>query len=382
MKYIDEFRDGHIAGKIARRIREEAQPGLQYRFMEFCGGHTHAIARYGITDLLPDNVRMIHGPGCPVCVLPIGRIDQAIKLALEQNVMLCTYGDVMRVPASEQLSLIRARSQGADIRMVYSAADALSLARKHPDQQVVFLAIGFETTTPPTALVIKEAACENLKNFSVLCNHVLTPSAIAHILRSPDNMHLPGAEIDGFVGPAHVSIVIGYKPYEDFASQYEKPVVIAGFEPLDVMQAILMLVRQVNQGRHVVENEFTRAVTRDGNQKAQYVTRDVFDIRKVFEWRGLGDVEHSALRINDRFSVFDAECRFDLEYKFVPDHRKCDCGEILRGLKQPADCSLFATVCTPDNPMGSCMVSSEGACAAHFSYGRFRDIKIVDEAVS
>lgn len=381
MKYIDEYRDGQIASKIAERIRAEAQAGQLYRFMEFCGGHTHAIARYGITDLLPKNVRMIHGPGCPVCVLPIGRIDQAIRLALDQKVILCTYGDVMRVPASEQLSLTRARSLGADIRMVYSASDALSLARNHPNSQVVFLAIGFETTTPPTALVIKQAANENLKNFSVLCNHVLTPSAIAHMLKAPENTDSPSAEIDGFVGPAHVSIVIGYKPYEEFALHYKKPVVISGFEPLDVMQAILMLVRQVNLGKHTVENEFTRAVTRDGNKIAQGIMQDVFGIRKTFEWRGLGEVAHSALRINEKFSVFDAEERFEVSYTSIPDHKKCDCGEILKGLKQPADCSLFASVCTPDNPMGSCMVSSEGACAAHFSYGRFRDIDVVEEAV-
>jgi hydrogenase expression/formation protein HypD len=256
MKYIDEFRDGKVAAKIADRLACEVEADRQYRFMEFCGGHTHAIARYGITDLLPDSVRMIHGPGCPVCVLPIGRIDQAIRLALQHDVMLCTYGDVMRVPASEQLSLLRAKSRGADIRMVYSAADALELARQHPDREVVFLAIGFETTTPPTAVVIREAARQPLGNFSVLCNHVLTPSAIAHILQAP--AEAGSVAIDGFIGPAHVIIVIGYAPYEAFARDYVKPVVIAGFEPLDVMQSILMLVRQVNDGRAEVENELDR----------------------------------------------------------------------------------------------------------------------------
>jgi hydrogenase expression/formation protein HypD len=382
MKFIDEFRDGKVAAKIAARLGNEVDSGRSYRFMEFCGGHTHAIARYGIADLLPDNVHMIHGPGCPVCVLPIGRIDQAIGLALNHGVMLCTYGDVMRVPASEQLSLMRARSRGADIRMVYSAADALVLARQHPDREVVFLAIGFETTTPPTALVIRQAAQDGLSNFSVLCNHVLTPSAIRHILQSPANGQSGSAPIDGFIGPAHVSIVIGYAPYEAFAREYQKPVVIAGFEPLDVMQSILMLVRQINEGRHEVENEFTRAVSRDGNRAAQAVIDEVFELRDSFEWRGLGEVPLSALMIRDVFALFDAERRYALTFESVPDHRKCDCGAILRGIKQPTDCALFATVCTPENPMGSCMVSSEGACAAHYSYGRFRDIGVVSAASS
>ncbi|NND92693.1 MAG: hydrogenase formation protein HypD [Granulosicoccus sp.] len=379
MKFIDEFRDGTLAARIAARLAAEVETGRDYRFMEFCGGHTHAIARYGITDLLPTQVRMIHGPGCPVCVLPIGRIDQAIRLALTRDVMLCTYGDVMRVPASDGLSLQRAKGRGADIRMVYSAADALELARLHPERDVVFLAIGFETTTPPTALVVRQASLEGLGNFSVLCNHVLTPSAIAHILHSPD-ADLAGeqtASIDGFIGPAHVSIVIGYAPYEAFAHDYRKPVVIAGFEPLDVMQSILMLVRQVNQGRFEVENEFTRAVSRHGNQAAQAIIDEVLERRATFEWRGLGDVPHSALQIREPYAAFDAEKKYALDFSSVADHRQCDCGAILRGVKQPTDCRLFATVCTPENPMGSCMVSSEGACAAHYSYGRFRDIPVV-----
>lgn len=377
MKFVDEFRDGTLALGLAKRIAGEADAARCYSFMEFCGGHTHAISRYGIAELLPANLRMIHGPGCPVCVLPIGRIDQAIALALERGVMLCTYGDVMRVPASESLSLMRAKARGADIRMVYSAADALGLARKHPEREVVFLAIGFETTTPPTALVIRQAAAEGMPNFSVLCNHVLTPSAITHILESPEVRQYGTVPIDGFVGPAHVSIVIGAAPYEHFAAEYRKPVVIAGFEPLDVMQAILMLVRQVNQGRAEVENQFTRAVTRAGNQAAQALVSQVFELRTSFEWRGLGEVPYSALKIRPAFERFDAGKRFGLVYRSVPDHKQCECGAILRGVKKPTDCKLFGTVCTPENPMGSCMVSSEGACAAHYSYGRFRDIPVV-----
>ena len=382
MKYVDEFRDGALARNIAASIASEAEPRRQYRFMEFCGGHTHALARYGVADLLPPNVRMIHGPGCPVCVLPIGRIDMGLRLALDAGAILCTYGDVMRVPASDGLSLMRAKARGADIRIVYSPLDALQLAADHPGREVVFLAIGFETTTPPTALAIQQAAREGLKNFSVLCCHVLTPAAITHVLEAPDASQYGSVEIDGFVGPAHVSIVIGSSPYEGFAEKYRKPVVIAGFEPLDIMQAILMLVRQVNDGRAEVENEFTRAVNREGNLRAQEVTAQVLEMRSTFEWRGLGEVPMSALKIRPEYARFDAERRFDVKYRSVADHKQCECGAILRGVKKPTDCKLFGTVCTPDNPMGSCMVSSEGSCAAHYSYGRFRDIPVVRHDVA
>ena len=377
MKYIDEFRDGDVARRIADRLATEARGDRAYSFMEFCGGHTHAISRYGVSELLPANVRMIHGPGCPVCVLPIGRVDMAIKLALEHEVIVCTYGDTMRVPASDHLSLTKAKARGGDIRMVYSAADALTVARDNPDRQVVFFAIGFETTTPPTALAILRAQREGLKNFSVLCCHVLTPSAITHILESPEVRQYGTVPIDGFIGPAHVSIVIGAAPYEHFAEEYRKPVVIAGFEPLDVMQAILMLVRQVNEGRAHVENEFTRAVDRDGNLAAQQKVSEVFELRPSFEWRGLGEVPYSALKIRPAFAEFDAERRFDVGYTPVADNKACECGAILRGVKKPTDCKIFGTVCTPENPIGSCMVSSEGACAAHYAYGRFKDIPVV-----
>ncbi|WP_439672993.1 Hydrogenase maturation factor HypD2 (plasmid) [Cupriavidus necator] len=377
MKYIDEFRDGDLARHIAGRIHEEADAARRYSFMEFCGGHTHAISRYGVGELLPANVRMIHGPGCPVCVLPIGRIDHALTLALERNVIVCTYGDTMRVPASGGLSLIKAKARGGDIRMIYSAADALAVAQQNPDREVVFFAIGFETTTPPTALVIREARQRALNNFSVLCCHVLTPSAITHILESPEVRDYGTVPIDGFIGPAHVSIVIGSEPYAHFAEEYRKPVVIAGFEPLDVMQAILMLIRQINEGRSEVENEFVRAVTLQGNLTAQAVVAEVFELRPSFEWRGLGEVPYSALRIRSAYAQFDAERRYGLAYKPVADNKACECGAILRGVKRPTDCKLFGTVCTPENPMGSCMVSSEGACAAHYSYGRFKDIAVV-----
>ncbi len=373
MKYVDEFRDGALAGNIAANIAREADPRRRYRLMEFCGGHTHAISRYGIADLLPANVRMIHGPGCPVCVLPAGRVENAVRLARTPGVTLCCYGDMLRVPAADGMSLMKAKAGGADVRMVYSSADAVKIARENPGRQVVFLGIGFETTTPPTAAAIRQAQALGLENFSVFCNHVLTPSAISHILQSPEIRELGVVALDGFIGPAHVSAVIGSRPYEYFAEEFRKPVVIAGFEPLDVMQAILMLVRQLNEGRAEVENEFSRAVTRDGNVKAQLLVAEVFELRRAFEWRGLGLIPYSALRIKSAYANFDAEQRFDIPPLSVPDNRACQCGAILRGVKRPQDCELFGTVCTPASPVGSCMVSSEGACAAHYSYGRFRE---------
>lgn len=376
MKYVDDFRDGRVARALGAAIADEVDPARRYHLMEFCGGHTHAIARYGLADLLPPNIRLIHGPGCPVCVLPIARIDLAIELALQRGVTLVTYGDCLRVPASDGLTLQKAKARGADVRLVVSCADALQLAVEQPRREVVFFAIGFETTTPPTALVLQRAQALGLKNFSVLCNHVLTPSAISNILESPDVRELGTVPLDGFLGPAHVSTIIGSRPYEHFAQEYDKPVVITGFEPLDVMMAVRMLVRQLNEGRAEVENQFTRAVTRDGNARAQRIVAEVFELRRRFEWRGLGELPYSALRIKDHLAAFDAEVRFDLPERRVADHKACACGAILRGLKQPRDCKLFATVCTPENPMGSCMVSSEGACAAHYTYGRHREAAI------
>ncbi|MBF0169192.1 MAG: hydrogenase formation protein HypD, partial [Alphaproteobacteria bacterium] len=337
-----------------------------------CGGHTHAIFRYGIQDLLPKNVRMIHGPGCPVCVLPMGRIDGALHLAKQPGVILASYGDMLRVPGSGRDSLLKAKAQGADIRMIYSPADAVGLAEANPTKQIVFFAIGFETTTPPTALAIRQAHKKGLCNFTVYCNHVLTPAAISSILESPEVRDLGTVPLDGFIGPAHVSTIIGSQPYEFFAEEYRRPVVIAGFEPLDVLQAILMLIRQVNEGRFEVENEFSRAVTRDGNAKAKALVADMFELRRSFEWRGLGQVPYSALRIKEAWSAYDAEVRFQVPDFKSEDHKACACGAILRGLKTPADCALFGTACTPEHPIGSCMVSAEGACAAYYTYGRQR----------
>ncbi|MFA9461588.1 hydrogenase formation protein HypD [Thiohalorhabdus methylotrophus] len=373
MKYVDEFRDGQRARQLAGAIAEEVEEERSYHFMEFCGGHTHAIFRYGVPDLLPENVHMVHGPGCPVCVLPMGRVDAAIDLARRPEVILCTYGDLLRVPGSRKSSLLQARAAGADVRMIYSAADSLQIARDNPDREVVFFAIGFETTTPPTAVVLKQAHAEGIENFSVACNHVLTPAAITHILESPEVRELGTLPLDGFIGPSHVSTVIGSAPYEFFAEEYEKPVVIGGFEPLDVLQAIRMLVRQVNAGRAEVENEFTRAVTRAGNRKAQALVADVFELRKQFEWRGLGTVPYSGLRIKEAYAAFDAERRFAVEVGRPRENQACLCPSVLRGVAKPTDCTLYGTTCTPDNPIGSCMVSSEGACAAYYAYGRTRE---------
>ena len=375
MKYVDEFRDGERAKLLAQRIEKATQPDRSYRFMEFCGGHTHALSRYGLVDLLPPNIRMIHGPGCPVCVLPIGRIDMAIDLVLQNGVILCAYGDSLRVPASHGLTLLKARARAraeggagksvGEVRMVYATTDALQIARDNPERQVVFFAIGFETTTPPTAFAVLQAQAEGLRNFSVLCTHVLTPPAMTALLGS-------GTELDGIVGPAHVSIVIGAGAYRPLAERYRMPIVISGFEPLDLMQSILMLLRQVNEGRAEIENEFTRTVSREGNLKAQTAIAKVFELRESFEWRGLGSIAHSALRLRPEFSAFDAEQRFAVPYHLVADNKACECPAILRGQKSPEQCKIFGTVCTPDNPIGSCMVSSEGACAAHYQYGRHR----------
>lgn len=368
MKYVDEFRDGAMAREIAALIHAEVKPDQTYAIMDFCGGHTHSIARFGLEDLLPACVRLIHGPGCPVCVLPIGRIDSAITLARMPDVILCSYGDMLRVPGSGRDSLLKAKADGAAVRMVYSTLDALKVARENPDKTVVFFAIGFETTTPPSALAVLQAQAQGLTNFALFCNHVMTPPAMRAILTSPDSLPL-----NGIIGPGHVSVITGTTPYETFAEQWHLPIVVTGFEPLDLLQSILMIVRQVNAGEYRVENQYARALGADGNIKARAVIDRVFELRGSFEWRGFGALPDSALRMRDEFSRFDAEVRFDLPYRAVPDHKACACAEIVRGLKHPRECKIFGTACTPDHPIGSCMVSSEGACAAHWAYGRFRE---------
>jgi hydrogenase expression/formation protein HypD len=370
MRYIRGFRDGAAAGALAQVLAERVDPTRDYHLMEFCGGHTHAIFRYGVEDLLPDNIHLVHGPGCPVCVMPVPRLDTAIELARRANVTLVSYGDMLRVPGSRRRSLLKAREQGADVRMAYSALEAVEIAAANPERQVVFFAIGFETTTPATAHIILEARRLGLRNFSVYCNHVVTPAAIQSILDSPEVREWGQVRVDGFIGPSHVSAVIGSRPYEFFAEEYQRPVVIAGFEPLDVMQAIDMLVQQLNAGHARVENQFTRGVTREGNRKAQRLVAEVFELRPSLEWRGLGELPYSGLRIKSAYAEFDAERRFSLEVEPVAENAACQCPAIIRGIKKPTDCAIFGTACTPRDPIGSCMVSAEGACAAYYKYRR------------
>lgn len=371
MKHIDEYRDPQQARRLAMAIAREACPERHYRLMEFCGGHTHAIYRYGLQDLLPPNVVMVHGPGCPVCVLPTGRLDMAIRMAQLPDVILCSYADMVRVPGAQGSSLIKAKAAGADIRMVYSTTDALTIAEDNPAKQVIFFAIGFETTTPPTALAVKSAVARRLKNFTVFVNHVLTPAAIAGIFTSAGDNKV---NVDGLIGPSHVSVVIGTRPYEPLATACQRPIVVAGFEPIDVLQSVLMLIRQINENRADVENQYIRAVTPAGNLKAQKLMTEVFTLRDRFEWRGLGWIDKSALQLAPAFSDLDAEKRFAVAYIPAEETKSCACPEILRGQKRPEECKLFGRACTPETPRGACMVSAEGACAAHYTYGRFRTV--------
>ena len=363
------FKDKNKAKVISDSIKRVVEKiGRPLNIMEFCGGHTHAIMKFGIDRLLEEHVRFIHGPGCPVCVLPMSRVDLSIELSKRDNVVLCTYGDVLRVPGSKRSNLLDMRAEGAEVKMLYSCLDALKIARDNPDKEVVFFAIGFETTTPQTAVLIKKAKEEKLKNLSVVCNHVITPAAIQHILNSPEIRDIGRVSIDAFIGPGHVSVIIGTKPYEYFAEEFLKPVVISGFEPIDVLHSVLLIAGQILRGGARVENQYTRFVTREGNLKAQKLVADVFELRREFEWRGLGSIPYSALRIKDSFEEFDAEKRFSVELPKPKEHPACICGQVIRGVAKPVDCKLFGNVCTPANPLGSCMVSSEGACAAYYKY--------------
>lgn len=370
MKFVDEYRDALAIRALLEQIAAEVKPRRTYRLMEFCGGHTHAIARHNLEQLLPPQVQFIHGPGCPVCVLPSGRIDSAIYLAQQPDTLLCSYGDMLRVPGASRKSLLVARSEGAQVQMTYSVIDALRLAQSQPNRQIVFFAIGFETTTPPTAVALQQAKRLGLSNFTVFCNHVLTPSALSNILESPDIRTIGSISIDGFIGPAHVCAVIGSHPFEYFAEEYERPVVVTGFEPVDLLEGVLMLVRQINEHHHIVENQYRRFVTRHGNLKAQELVADVFELRRDFLWRGLGLLPYSALRIKSEYQRYDAECRFDVPEFVAKEPAGCDCGAILRGAKRPSDCRHFGKACTPEQPIGPCMVSAEGACAAYWRWGR------------
>ncbi|SDH27181.1 hydrogenase formation protein HypD [Roseospirillum parvum] len=364
-RFVAPFRDPELGRRLLGAIARAARPGRTYALMEFCGGHTHAIARHGLPDLLPAGVRLIHGPGCPVCVLPVGRLDMALALAARPEVILTTYGDLLRIPASGGDTLFKARSRGADVRMVTSSLDAVALAAAQPDRQVVFMAIGFETTTPPTAVAVKQAEERGLDNFSILSNHVLTPPAIDAILGGSG-----APRLDGIIGPAHVSTVIGWGAYQDLAARHQTPMVIAGFEPLDVLQAVHDLIGQVNAGRAEVGNQYARAVSRDGNPAACALVEALFEPRPDFAWRGLGRLPRSGLKLRPAYARFDAEARFELTEPEGREPPGCACGEVLKGATEPADCPLFATRCRPESPVGACMVSAEGACAAAHGHRR------------
>ena len=367
MKYVDEFRDGEKARSLAEGMkalsgRLPVVAGRKLQIMEVCGGHTHAIFRYGIEAMLPPEVELVHGPGCPVCVLPMGRIDDCVAIAERPNVIFTTFGDAMRVPGSKK-SLLQAKGDGADVRMVYSPLDALALARKNPEKEVVFFALGFETTTPSTALTVLQAEADGIANFSLFCNHITIVPTLRAILDSAD------LQLDGFIGPGHVSMVIGTEPYDFIAADYGKPVVVAGFEPLDVMHSIYMLLLQLAEGRCEVENQYARVVPSEGNRMAMEAVARVFDVRDHFEWRGLGSIEHSGLKVRDAYAAYDAERKFSVPGLLVLDPAACQCGDVLKGTLKPWECRIFGTACTPESPLGALMVSSEGACAAYYQYG-------------
>ncbi|MET1042352.1 MAG: hydrogenase formation protein HypD [Acidimicrobiales bacterium] len=362
MRFVDEYRDPVAAGRLLGVI-EDLTGDDHFKFMEVCGGHTHTIYRHGIEHVLPDGVELVHGPGCPVCVIPMGRIDDAIAVAETPGLIFTSFGDMMRVPGGNG-TLLEAKARGADVRMVYSPLDALRIAVENPERKVVFFAIGFETTAPSTALTLLRARDEGITNFSVFCNHVTIVPPIKAILESPD------LRLDGFLGPGHVSTVVGNRPYRFVVDTYGKPLVTAGFEPLDILQAVAMLLAQIRQGRCEIENQYTRVVRDEGNPRALEVLAEVFELRPYFEWRGLGFIAQSALKLRAEFAPWDAELHHDVPGVRVADPKACQCGEVLKGVIKPWECKVFGTACTPETPIGTCMVSSEGACAAYYNFGR------------
>lgn len=373
MKFVDEFRDPAKAQSLLVEIRQmvaRIRPSMNrpIYIMEVCGGHTHAIFRYGIETMLPDDIELVHGPGCPVCVLPMGRIDDCIAIAERPNVIMTTFGDAMRVPGSKK-SLLTAKAEGADVRMVYSPLDALQLAKANPDKEVVFFGLGFETTMPSTALTVLRAEAEGINNFSLFCNHITIIPTVKAILDSPD------FQIDGFLGPGHVSMVIGNEPYQFIAQHYHRPIVVSGFEPLDVLHGIWMVLKQIDEGRSEVENQYRRIVPEGGNAVALDAIGKVFELREFFEWRGLGSIDHSGVRIRDAYAAYDAERKFTTPAVMIADPKACQCGEVLKGIIKPWACRVYGKGCTPETPMGALMVSSEGACAAYFRFGDIEKIR-------
>jgi hydrogenase expression/formation protein HypD len=364
MKFVDEFRNAEIGRALSDQIAATVDAGRHYKLMEVCGGHTHTIYRYGVDDLLPSNVELVHGPGCPVCVIPMGRVDDGMTIARTPGVIFTCFGDMMRVPGGHG-TLLEAKAEGADVRMVYSPLDALRIAMRNPDREVVFFAVGFETTAPSTALTLMRAKAEHVTNFSCFCNHVTIIPPLRALLESPD------LRLDGFIGPGHVCTIVGARPFEFIPAEYGKPVVISGFEPLDLLQSVYMLLRQLVDGRCEVENQYKRVVPYDGNLRAFGVLAEVFELRAHFEWRGLGFISQSGLKLRDEYRDFDAEYRFSVPGVRIADPKACQCGEVLKGVIRPWECKVFGTACTPEHPIGTCMVSSEGACAAYYNYGRF-----------
>ncbi|MBB6306731.1 hydrogenase formation protein HypD [Xanthobacter tagetidis] len=370
MRYVDEFRDPALAAALVKEIgavcaRLERGRDTPLTVMEVCGGHTHAIFRYGLEGLLPDLVEFVHGPGCPVCVLPMGRVDDCVAIAERAEVIFATFGDAMRVPGSSK-SLLQAKAEGADVRMVYSPLDALALARKNPDREVVFFGLGFETTMPSTALTVLRAAREGTSNFSLFCNHITIIPTLRALLEQPD------FGIDGFIGPGHVSMVIGTEPYRFIAEEFGRPLVVAGFEPIDLLQSLLMVLRQMEDGRARIENQYARVVPDAGNPAALAAVQQVYEPRESFEWRGLGSIAGSGVRLREAYAGFDAEKRFALAAAQVADPAQCRCGAVLTGAEKPWACPEFGTGCTPETPLGALMVSSEGSCAAYYQYGGMR----------
>jgi hydrogenase expression/formation protein HypD len=360
MRFIDEYRDAKLAQRYARRIAQIVT--RPWTIMEICGGQTHAIIKFGIDELLPKEITLVHGPGCPVCVTPVELIDKAIEIASRPKVIFCSFGDMLRVPGSEK-DLLSVKAQGGDVRIVYSPLDALKLAKENPDREVVFFAVGFETTAPANAMAVYQAARQNIKNFSLLVSHVLVPPAIEAILSSPKN------RVQGFLAAGHVCTVMGYTEYEPIAQKYKVPIVVTGFEPLDILQGVYMCVKQLEEGRHEVENQYTRSVRREGNTKAQELIREVFCVvpRK---WRGIGEIPRSGLGLTEKYKEFDAELKFGLTDRSVEESSECIAGLVLQGVKKPHECPAFGTRCTPEHPLGAPMVSSEGACAAYYRYRR------------
>jgi len=378
VKYVDEFRDPEKARFLLREI-EQLVPDIARKLdrpiyiMEVCGGHTHSIFRYGIETMLPNEIELIHGPGCPVCVLPMGRVDDCVALAEMPGVIFTTFGDAMRVPGSKK-SLLQAKADGADVRMVYSPLDALQIARENPENEVVFFGLGFETTMPSTAMTILQAEAEGTKNFSLFCNHITIIPTVKAILDSPD------LQLDGFLGPGHVSMVIGTTPYDFIAQHYKRPVVVAGFEPLDILQSIWMVIKQISEGRSEIENQYNRIVPNEGNDQALEAVASVFELREFFEWRGLGSIDHSGVKVRDTYAHYDAERKFKVPDIKIADPKSCQCGEVLKGVIKPWDCKVFGKACTPETPLGALMVSSEGACAAYYQFGMLEKVKRTDAA--